>query len=411
MRSSGTDMGVVVVALAFLFLQGAAAAAGTTAGGGSAQHLREVRSFLKRVNKAPIRSIKSPDGDIIDCVPISKQPAFDNPLLKNHTIQMQPSYHPGGFHDYSNNATRQITQTWQQNGKCPENSIPIRRTKEEDVLRTTSVNWYGKKKPNSIPNFHPEASVTSGHQHAVASSANGNYYGTRISINLWQPSIEKSGDFSLTQLWIIAGSYDNNDLNTIEAGWQVYPTIYGDATPRLFIYWTRDAYQKTGCYNLWCSGFVQTNNQIAIGGSLSPQSIYDGSQYEFGILIWKDPNGGNWWLQVGSTFVGYWPSSIFSSLANSASNVQWGGEVYSSPNAGQTSTQMGSGHFPSEWFGKASYIRNIQVVDSSNYLRSAGGLGLINQWSNCYNVQSGSSSNDWGTYIFYGGPGRNSNCP
>ena len=31
---------------------------------------------------------QSPDGDIIDCVDINKQPAFDHPLLKNHTIQV-----------------------------------------------------------------------------------------------------------------------------------------------------------------------------------------------------------------------------------------------------------------------------------------------------------------------------------
>ena len=32
--------------------------------------------------------IQSPDGDIIDCVHINKQPAFDHPFLKNHTIQV-----------------------------------------------------------------------------------------------------------------------------------------------------------------------------------------------------------------------------------------------------------------------------------------------------------------------------------
>ncbi|PUZ44567.1 hypothetical protein GQ55_8G114000 [Panicum hallii var. hallii] len=395
----------LVVALAFLFFfEGTA--------GVSEQDLRQVRSFLKRVNKAPLRSVKSPDGDIFDCVPVSKQPAFDNPLLKNHTIQMRPFYHPGGLYDDSNNVLHPITQTWHQNGRCPENSVPIRRTKEEDVLRASLVNWYGKKRPKNILKLYPVSSdVTSGHQHAVASSSLDKYYGTKITTNLWKPTTETAQDFSLTQLWIIAGSYGNNDLNTIEAGWQVYPAMYGDANPRLFIYWTSDAYQKTGCYNLFCSGFVQTNEQIAIGGSLSPQSVYGGSQYEFDILIWKDPTGGNWWLQVGSTIVGYWPSSIFSYLASSASYVQWGGEVYSPPNAGQTSTQMGSGHFPSEWYGKASYIRNIQVVDSSSYLRLPNGLGLIHQWPNCYNVQNGTSSNEWGTYIFYGGPGRNSKCP
>ena len=123
----------------------------------------------------------------------------------------------------------------------------------------------------------------------------------------------------------------------------------------------------------------------------------------------QDPQSGNWWLQVGGNDVGYWPSTIFTSLQNSASSVEWGGEVFS-PDAGQTSTQMGSGHFPNEGFGKASHIKNLLVVDSSNTLRDPSGVNLIAPDSNCYNVQSGTSSN-WGRYIYFGGPGKNPNCP
>jgi hypothetical protein len=122
----------------------------------------------------------------------------------------------------------------------------------------------------------------------------------------------------------------------------------------------------------------------------------------------QDPKRGNWWLQVGSNVVGYWPSSIFSYLADSASSIMWGGEVYS-PNPVQTSTQMGSGHFPEEGFGKASYIRNIQVVGSSNILKSPDNMDLLSSQQGCYNVQNGTNRN-WGTYIYYGGPGKNPNC-
>lgn len=31
---------------------------------------------------------QSPDGDVIDCVPITNQPAFDHPYLKDHKIQV-----------------------------------------------------------------------------------------------------------------------------------------------------------------------------------------------------------------------------------------------------------------------------------------------------------------------------------
>ncbi|KAJ6314763.1 hypothetical protein OIU78_018280 [Salix suchowensis] len=57
---------------------------------------RNVRHRLKRLNKPPVKTIKSPDGDIIDCVDIAHQPAFDHPLVRNHTIQMRPSFRPEG---------------------------------------------------------------------------------------------------------------------------------------------------------------------------------------------------------------------------------------------------------------------------------------------------------------------------
>ncbi|KAG2562298.1 hypothetical protein PVAP13_8KG255400 [Panicum virgatum] len=296
--------------------------------------------------------------------------------------------------------------------KCPENTIPIRRTKEEDILWASAVRSYGKKMTRSIQNLVSvndlARNISIGHQHAVAYAQEDKYYGTNATINLWQPMIKRANDFSLAQLWITGGPY-NCDLNTIEAGWQVSQEIYGDNNTRLFIYWTSDGYNKKGCYNLMCPGFIQINNKIAIGGSISPVSIYGGSQYDINIFIRKDPKDGNWWLEVDSYVLGYWPSSIFSFLADSASNIIWGGEVYTH-DAGQTSTQMGSGHFPEEGLGRAAYIKNIQVIDSSNNIKSPNGVHLIAKQPNCYNVQS-SNNSDWGTYIYYGGAGKNPNCP
>lgn len=46
------------------------------------------------------------------------------------------------------------------------------------------------------------------------------YYGAKASINVWAPQVQNQYEFSLSQIWIISGSF-GNDLNTIEAGWQV----------------------------------------------------------------------------------------------------------------------------------------------------------------------------------------------
>jgi hypothetical protein len=64
---------------------------------------------------------------------------------------MRPSYHPEGLSNDSSTAPHSITQTWRKNGKCPTNTIPIRRTREEDVLRASSIKRFGKKRrPRNI---------------------------------------------------------------------------------------------------------------------------------------------------------------------------------------------------------------------------------------------------------------------
>ncbi|KAH7665701.1 Neprosin domain-containing protein [Dioscorea alata] len=373
-----------------------------------------ISRHIKRLNKPAVKSIKSPDGDVIDCVHISLQPAFDHPFLKNHNIQMTPSFHPDGLYDVNKVSSESISQLWHANGRCPENTVPIRRTKREDVLRASSVKRFGRKKQLNLKHpmsAEPDLVNQSGHQHAIAYVEGGKYYGTKATINVWNPQIQQHNEFSLSQLWILGGTF-GQDLNSIEAGWQVSPDLYGDNNTRLFTYWTSDAYQATGCYNLFCSGFIQISSEIAMGASISPISNSGGSQYDISLLVWKDPKEGHWWLQFGDKYVlGYWPSFLFSYLADSASMIEWGGEVVNSDAGGQhTTTQMGSGHFPEDGFSKASYFRNIQVVDESNNLKPPKGMGTFTEQSNCYDVQIGNSG-DWGHYFYYGGPGRNPNCP
>ena len=69
---------------------------------------------------------------------------------------MRPSSYPEGFsidesNDVSSNSEPKFTQPWHLNGRCPEGTIPVRRTKEEDLLRAGSTANYGRKKHRSIP--------------------------------------------------------------------------------------------------------------------------------------------------------------------------------------------------------------------------------------------------------------------
>eukprot|EP01018_Ginkgo_biloba_P019879 Gb_08416 [translate_table: standard] len=380
----------------------------------SSKKLWRIHKHLHTINKPAIKSIQSADGDIIDCVHRHKQPAFDHPLLKNHKIQDFPE-RPSRVGAVMNITSMGVhtSQIWHRSGHCPEGTIPIRRTSMEDIMRAESPRHYGRKS-HGPPRFvqKPDVINGNGHEHAIAYVQGEEYYGAKATMNVWDPRIEFLNEFSLSQVWVLSGSFDGSDLNSIEAGWQVSPQLYGDSRPRLFTYWTSDAYQETGCYNLLCSGFVQTNSKIAIGAAISPVSKFSGTQYDITMLIWKDPKEGNWWMEfAGSTLVGYWPSELFTHLADHANMVEWGGEIVNTEAGGEhTSTQMGSGHFAEEGFGRASYFRNLEIVDDDNSLRAVESMSTLAEHTNCYNIRS-SYNNDWGNHFYFGGPGSNPQCP
>uniref|UniRef100_A0A0D3EK32 Neprosin PEP catalytic domain-containing protein n=1 Tax=Oryza barthii TaxID=65489 RepID=A0A0D3EK32_9ORYZ len=373
--------------------------------------LRRYRKIMAQV--ARLKKASSPDGDVIDCVPAHLQPAFDHPKLRGQKPEAEPEERPkvGGAAAAEAEEEAVFPQAWTDGGEsCPEKTVPVRRTRRRDVLRSSSAVRFGMKQPRAAGVVRRD-STSDGHEHAVGYVTGDQFYGAKASLNVWSARVATAAEFSLSQIWVISGSF-GNDLNTIEAGWQVSPELYGDNNPRFFTYWTTDAYQATGCYNLHCSGFVQTNNRIAIGAAISPTSVYNGRQFDISLLIWKDPRRGHWWLQLGSgPLVGYWPSSLFTHLGGHANMVQFGGEVVNTrPSGSHTPTQMGSGHFPREGFNRAAYFRNLQVVDWDNNLLPAAALRLVADHPSCYNIQGG-YNRAWGNYFYYGGPGRNVRCP
>ncbi|XP_047059212.1 uncharacterized protein LOC124665901 [Lolium rigidum] len=372
---------------------------------------RRILARMDRLKKASVKTIQSPDGDVIHCVPAHQQPAFDHPKMRGQKPEDEPEERP----KISTDAAEEdavFTQAWSDGGEaCPSGTVPIRRTTERDLQRYSSsgsLRRYGMKPRASVVR---RDSTSDGHEHAVGYVTGDQFYGAKASLNVWPAKVASAAEFSLSQIWVISGTF-GNDLNTIEAGWQVSPELYGDNSPRFFTYWTSDAYQATGCYNLHCSGFIQTNNRIAIGAAITPASAYNGRQFDISLLLWKDPRRGHWWLQLGSgPLVGYWPSRLFTHLGGHANMVQFGGEVVNTrPSGSHTPTQMGSGHFPREGFNRAAYFRNVQVVDWDNNLIPARDLRLVADHPACYGIQGG-YNRAWGNYFYYGGPGRNVRCP
>ncbi|XP_004517116.3 protein neprosin-like, partial [Cicer arietinum] len=166
-----------------------------------------------QINKPAAKTIQSPDGDIIDCVMFHKQPAFDHPLLKGHKLLNPPKI------PRKHNQTRILNnkfQLWSLSGEtCSEGTISIRRTKEKEILRATSIRKLGR-----TFNIIQKDSINNGHEYAIGAVTGDAFYGAKATINVWAPHVETNPpEFSLAQIWIVAGTF-GTDLNSIEVGWQ-----------------------------------------------------------------------------------------------------------------------------------------------------------------------------------------------
>jgi hypothetical protein len=75
-----------------------------------------------------------------------------------------------------------------------------------------------------------------------------NNLGGNSNLNLWNDYVNNNvgQQMSLSQQWYAGGS----PTQTAEVGWQAQPSVWGTYNSVLFIYWTADGYDNTGCYNL-----------------------------------------------------------------------------------------------------------------------------------------------------------------
>jgi hypothetical protein len=291
--------------------------------------------------------------------------------------------------------------------QCPPGTVPIRRVTLEDLTRFGTLQDFFRKGPRGAgrpPRAIEPATVPATHRwaHAYQSVNNG---GGHSYLNLWDPSIGANQVFSLSQHWYVGGSGAN--LQTLECGWQVYPAMYGDTKPHLFTYWTADDYNKTGCYNLTCSAFVQIGSSFAPGMALGPTSVSGGSQYIIELAYWH--TGGRWWLYfngtAGSNVIGYYPDTLYKggALASQATEIDYGGEV-----VGTTSfPPMGSGAFANAGWQKAAYQRTIGYWPPQGGAMINAGLTTSQSWPNCYTAQVDLYGSPWFETLWFGGPGGN----
>ncbi|KAI3906057.1 hypothetical protein MKW92_019308 [Papaver armeniacum] len=345
-----------------------------------------------------IKTIKSENGEIIDCYDLHRQPAFSNPLFRDHVIQMRPGSYPQGVHPEERENFK-LLQPWHKYGSCPEKTIPVRRSgKNYQPNPITSSKHIRPSSSNDVP-------ITK--EYVVISPDGDNFQGAQADINIWKPLIGQQKEYSASQIWILSGGNEE----AIEAGWEVNESLYGDGEPRFFVYWTADHYNSTGCYNIQCSGFVQTTSKFSLGSNFGHISTFNGIQYFNTFTMFKEQSSGNWWVQLEGITVGYWPHFLFKQLSSKATSIYFGGQVSNTqPNGQHTTTQMGSGHLPSEGgFGISSCFRKVKVLDGNYEAEVPEGVSIIKTNPTCYDLKLGETDST-GIVFYYGGPGFSGNC-
>lgn len=363
-------------------------------------------------------------GAIFDCIPIEQQPSLrgsdekvpeapDLPPLESESYLAPDAAARGAEQEERpDTAVRSpldpSRKDWHGNVmSCPEGTIPVRRVTLETLTRFETLQDFKRKGPGVAgrpPRASEPATVPATHRwaHAYQNVDNG---GGHSFLNIWRPGIGSNQIFSLSQHWYVGGSGAN--LQTIECGWQVYPALYGDAEPHLFTYWTADAYQNTGCYNLSCSAFVQIGSSFAPGMRVGPISVYGGPQYVMELAYWL--TGGRWWLYYngtsGANAIGYYPVSLYQggALAAHATEIDYGGET-----VGTTSfPPMGSGQFANQQWQRAAYQRTIGYWPPPGGAMINANLTASQGWPNCYTAELVMYAAPWYETLWYGGPGGN----
>lgn len=354
-------------------------------------------------------------GQVWDCIPIEQQPSLrgsqvgvatptDLPTSEQEVQELETRGHLIEPQDCPGQTDRLGNEM-----SCPSGTIPMRRVTLSEMARFRTLRDFFQKAPDG--GQHPRLSgararLAESHKYAHASQFVKNI-GGESRVNIWQPAINTGATqiFSLSQHWYSGGS--GSSLQTVECGWQVYPGKYGNANANLFIYWTADNYNKTGCYNLDCSAFVQTNPRWRLGGHLRPVSTTGGEQREipFSFRLSK----GNWWLylqdEVAIDAVGYYPTSLFrgGQLATNATDIDYGGETY-----GTTSwSPMGSGAFAKEGYRKAAYQTNIRYYPPGSNNSKEASLTASQTSPSCYTIDV-SNSTSRKEHFYFGGPGGSS---
>jgi Neprosin len=297
----------------------------------------------------------------------------------------------------------------------PEGTVPILRIEPKKLRFNKTLDEFLSKHghPTVTRSYdgHLFEQPEIGGPHEYAATAQSVHcQGGEGFISLFDPYLAHSDEFSLSQIGI-EGNREAGGRQTVEAGWQEYRDKYGDWIPHLFVFYTTNGYTKSGDnlggYNREVKGWVQYSRTIYPGATSAHVSTPGGSQWE--LFIKYQLFEGNWWLNVGGEWIGYYPASLFSNpgLRDGADRILFFGEIVdSASHANATQTDMGTGYFSGYRWPYAAYQRLLRCQTNANgAMTNYNGASIITD-SKEYDAELHmNSGTNWGSYFWFGGPG------
>ncbi|KAI5434769.1 hypothetical protein KIW84_021547 [Lathyrus oleraceus] len=214
-------------------------------------------------------------------------------------------------------------------------------------------------------------------------------------------------DESYEEVYGTTSVYDVSVTNNQSTSAVMYIRNGPDSTNYIGMGWHTDNFKNTGCFNLQCSGFVQTSKNNYLGGRFVNTSVIDGRIIEMTISITQDSETKNWWVTNENEMIGYFPASLFSNNMPFL-QVGWGGRT-SNPQGGP-SPPMGSGRFPiDDKYDHASYFLDIKFrYHSTNTSPENSLMQVVSDKPNCFYAKYFDRNfPDIGYSLLFGGPGGN----
>ncbi|KAG5592212.1 hypothetical protein H5410_042726 [Solanum commersonii] len=239
------------------------------------------------------------------------EPAFDHPLLKNHNFHslMKPTLARTKQNVGNSSTSSSSLRIWRNGKGCPSGTVPIRIITKTDLIRQKNMPppedaTFDTRLTNNNSVREPTGMYgSSGYKVAIGRTKNypdNKFSGAGMAASIWNPPVD--------------------------------PTLYGDNKTRLFIHFQVG---NNHCFNTLCPGFIIVNIEERLHGKT--------------------------FMEENHIQIGFWPQRIFTELTSFATNVEWGGVVYSPP--GVPEPPMGSDFFPVLDSDYDAYCRAITVTN------------------------------------------------